>query len=291
MRMIRERGFPYALVERRRAEKDHESDFADPSGFTTFKTRSGPIKLKKLVIGDHARVLVISEGRVAKERAMDALKEKRYQEEVGRLAQSVAKGNLVLPEKVGRRIGRILQKYPAMAAYYEIVAETDSIGARVNKISLQRKETSQREETILGCYVIETSHYDLEAKQIWDLYTTLHSVERAFRCLKTDLGIRPIHHQLGARTEGHLFISVLAYHLLATIENQLRATGDHRTWATIRNIMSTLVRGTITCAAPDGQAHKIRVTSAMEPEHRDIFERLKIESPFRRFHRKIQVRL
>jgi transposase len=289
--LIRDKGFPYVIVERRRAEKDHMEEFSEPSGFLPFETNSGPIKLKKLELDGRSRVLVISEGRVLKERAMDALKEKRCKEEVEKLATSVQKGNVILPEKVGRRIGRILQKYPSMAAFYEIVAEPDETGKRIIRVGLKEKDSRPREEIIRGCYVIETSHQNLEPKAVWDLYTTLHTVEHAFRCLKTDLGIRPIHHQKNVRTEGHLFISVLAYHLLITIENTLRKAGDFRSWSTIREIMSTMTRATVTCADADGCAHSIRITSSLESNHRKILDSLKVKIPFRKIRQKIQAKV
>lgn len=291
LHLIRQREFPYVVVERRRAEKDHMEAFSDPSDFSRFDTSSGTIKLKKLDVEDRSQILVISEGRVQKERAMDALKEKRYKEEVEKLAASVQKGNVTLPEKVGRRIGRILQKYPTMTGFYEIVAEPDKTGERIVRVILKEKESRSQEEVIRGCYVIETSQQSLEAKAVWDLYTTLHKVEYAFRCLKTDLGIRPIHHQKDVRTEGHLFISVLAYHLLITIENTLREAGDHRSWSTIRQTMSTMTRGTITCADADGSVHSIRITSSLESEHRKILNSMKVQNPFRKIRQKIQARL
>ncbi|MGV8146620.1 MAG: hypothetical protein ACLKAK_06915 [Alkaliphilus sp.] len=49
--------------------------------------------------------------------------------------------------------------------------------------------------------------------------------KRSFKALKTDLGLRPVHHQIARRTEGHLFISVLAYHLLNSIEVSLSRCG------------------------------------------------------------------
>lgn len=289
--LIREKKFPFVVVERRRTEKDYEQDFLEMSGFDSFQTGSGPIKLKKVNIPYGARVLVQSEGRVAKEQAMDALKEKRFREDVEALSTSVGKGNVIVPEKVGRRIGRLLQKYPTMAKYYEIIAEADATEKRIVKVHLKRKPKAKTEETIQGCYVIETSHQDLAAKEIWDLYTTLHHVEKGFRCLKSDLGFRPIHHQLGNRTEAHLFISVLAYHLLVTIETRLIAAGDHRSWATIRMIMGSLTRDTVIFTDVEGFAHHIRVTGSQEPAHRMILEDLKIVSPFRRGHRRFKLRL
>ena len=44
----------------------------------------------------------------------------------------------------------------------------------------------------------------------------------AFRDLKSNLGLRPNYHQKENRVDGHIFISVLAYHLLHSIEHSLR---------------------------------------------------------------------
>ena len=37
---------------------------------------------------------------------------------------------------------------------------------------------------------------------------------RVFRSLKSELGLRPIHHRKPRRAEGHLFITVIAYQLV-----------------------------------------------------------------------------
>ncbi len=81
--------------------------------------------------------------------------------------------------------------------------------------------------------MIEASshHAELSAKEIWNLYMTLGQVGGAFRTLKTDSGVRPLYHQVTGRTKAHLWISVLAYHLLAVAKRQLREHGDTRRWA------------------------------------------------------------
>ncbi len=75
-------------------------------------------------------------------------------------------------------------------------------------------------------FEITSVHKDKSAEEIWHLYMTLTRVEEAFRCMKSDLGTRPVYHQIERRTKGHLFISVLAYHLLINIEYKLRQAGD-----------------------------------------------------------------
>jgi len=55
----------------------------------------------------------------------------------------------------------------------------------------------------------------------------LTQLEYSFRCLKSEFGLRPNYHQKDNRMEGHLFISVLAYHLLALLQKELRVKGIH----------------------------------------------------------------
>jgi len=49
-----------------------------------------------------------------------------------------------------------------------------------------------------------------------------------FKDLKSELGMRPVYHQTDKKTESHLFIGVLAYHILYVIEAALKAKGDTR---------------------------------------------------------------
>ena len=71
----------------------------------------------------------------------------------------------------------------------------------------------------------------------------LTNLEAVFRSLKTDLGLRPVHHQIERRVEGHLFISVLAYYFVHTIRLQLKAqavryTSEKRVALNLRNTKS-----------------------------------------------------
>jgi transposase len=63
--------------------------------------------------------------------------------------------------------------------------------------------------------------------------------------MKTELGLRPVFHQKKDRVTGHLFITLLAYHLVHTLRYQLKRQGIHLSWDSIRNIMATQQRVTI----------------------------------------------
>ena len=64
------------------------------------------------------------------------------------------------------------------------------------------------------------------------------NLESVFRSLKTDLGLRPVFHQIDRRVEGHLFISVLAYHFVHTRRLQLKTQGNDDSWETLRQAIA-----------------------------------------------------
>ena len=96
----------------------------------------------------------------------------------------------------------------------------------------------------------------------------LEAMESVFRSLKTDLGLRPVFYQIDRRVEGHLFISVLAYHFVHTLRLPLKARGiDDRceTLATQQRVTATLQRR-------DGRAVHVRKATRPEPYHQRINE-------------------
>ena len=285
--LLKEKSYPYIVVERRATEKDYAQEFTTAQ--ETFdkieddnNEGSAAVYVKKVLTEDACRVLCWSEGRKQKERAMDTLKEKRFLEDLERLKASVCKKGVLLATKVAERVGRIKERYPSMAQYYTISLELDEAGKKVVSITWDKLPSREKRATLTGCYVMETSHRGLGAQEIWRLYTTLVKVEEAFRDLKTDLGFRPVHHQLAERTEAHLFISVLAYHLLILIERELRNNGDHRRWSTIKDVLSTHQRTTVIMTDDNDQIHHIRSSGVPESEHKEIYRILNVKDSLKR---------
>ena len=73
-----------------------------------------------------------------------------------------------------------------------------------------------------GRYLLRTNLTDRDPASLWELYMRLVQVEEAFKTLKGDLALRPIHHQLPPRIEAHIFVAFLAYALHATLRRRLR---------------------------------------------------------------------
>ena len=106
----------------------------------------------------------------------------------------------------------------------------------------------------------------------------LTNLEAVFRSLKTDLGFRPVYHQIDRRVEGHLSISVLAYYLVHTIRLQLKAQEIEGAWETIRNILSGQVRITTTLQRRDGETVHVRKASRPEPAQQNVYSALKLSA-------------
>jgi hypothetical protein len=57
---------------------------------------------------------------------------------------------------------------------------------------------------------------------LWRMYMQLVQVEQAFKHVKGDLAIRPIHHRLEERVEAHILVAFLGYALLASLRMKLQ---------------------------------------------------------------------
>ena len=179
--------------------------------------------------------------------------------------------------KIVERVGRLKERYKSVAYMYDInvIADSDKNNATLityvkNDDKVQNKQS--------GIYCLSSTRKDLSADMLWNTYTMLTDLESAFRCLKAELGMRPVYHQLEHRIDGHIFISILAYHMLHTIRYQLKQQGVHHSWERIRQIMSTQVRITTSQDLKDGGVVKIRKTSRSTPDQVEIYKALDLEA-------------
>jgi len=173
-------------------------------------------------------------------------------------------------EKVIERIGRLKERYRSVAHGYKITIVKDPGTDKAKNIIWSHTE---REKTS-GVYCLRTNQKALKVQQIWDIYTMLTDIEDAFRCMKSELGLRPIYHQKEIRCDGHIFITIIAYHLMHTIRYKLRHKGVKFCWTTIRRQLSTHVRATTTMKRKDDKVIKIRKSSKTEPAHEIIYDAL-----------------
>jgi len=278
---IRARGFHY-LVAGRQPERHawlgefaHSADWEEvlrvPSPRNPDQEKS-QVRIKRRQQGDQVYILCLSEGREEKDRAIRESHEQRLQKDLGKLQARIEKGQLQEQKKIHQAIGRLQERYPRVARYYRMDYEAEHK-------TLTWQEDSEKKaiaEKLDGGYVLKTDRQDLTGEEIWRTYILLTRVEAAFRAMKSPLLERPIFHHLEKRTQTHIFLCVLAYHLLVAIEKRFLDRGVHTSWWTLREQLSTHQVVTVVLPTKDGKVLKIRKGTTPEPIHREIYTTLQI---------------
>jgi transposase len=203
---------------------------------------------------------------------------KRFEEELQKLVNGLVKTRAIKKyEKIVEKIGRLKERFSKVSRFYDISIKTDKSNKNVVEI-IWSKKIADDSNNKAGTYCLRTNKTDLDEKTFWKTYTMLTDLEAAFRHLKSELGLRPIYHQREDRIDGHIFITILAYHLLHTIRYQLKQKGINHSWKIIRDIMSTQVRITSTMELEDGRVVNIRKTSKANAGQMEIYNALNINS-------------
>lgn len=225
---------------------------------------------------DGVLVLCRSALRREKELAMISRAEKRFLDDVDALRERIAKGRLKDPAKIERAVGRLQKTHPRVARFFTLRHESGSHAERGKLVCTRDDEKFGRAGELCGNYVLRTDQ-PLSAARIWLIYMTLLQAEEGYACLKGSLGLRPNFHQLEERVEAHVFISVLAYHLLCWIRERLRDSGDMRDWKTVRRLLSTHSLVTTRLPLEDGRVLHIRKPTVPDAEQSQVFQKLGID--------------
>jgi len=279
---IRARDLHY-LVAARQPERDQWlEEFEDLEGFDEVIRKPSPrnpyqrksqvrVKMKRTE-AEETHVLCISSERIEKDKAIRKKQETRLLADLDKLAKRIEQGRLVKAEKVSEAIGRLKERYPRVARYYKMTYEQ---GEHRFTHELDQEKHAQAEQ-LDGSYLLKSDRDDLSADEAWRIYILLTRVENAFRTMKSPLAERPIYHQLEHRVETHIFLCVLAYHLLVAIEKTLLDRGIHTSWGSVREVLSTHQVCTIVLPTEDGRVLRIRKGSTPEPEHTELYGLLDI---------------
>ena len=215
-----------------------------------------------------------SEMKEKKEHGMRNQASQRYEIELQKLRLGLSKKKATKKyEKILERLGRLKEKYKQIGYTYDVEIITDDAKKNVIDIKWSYIEGKQKPA---GIYCLRSNCNDLAEQKLWDIYIMLTELEAEFRCLKSELGLRPIYHQTTKRVDSHIFISILAYHVLHMVRYKLKMSGINECWETIRNELRTHTRITSTMTCKDGKKIHIRKTSLPNPRQLTIYRALDI---------------
>ncbi|MEJ5300672.1 MAG: hypothetical protein WHS38_06760 [Thermodesulforhabdaceae bacterium] len=102
----------------------------------------------------------------------------------------------------------------------------------------------------------------------------LTHLEASLQSLKDGFSFRSVYHRLSRRIQDHVFLTVIAYHLVYVIQRALHKKGICHHWNTLRNYLNGKVQVTTTMINDKEQVIRIRHTSESEPIHVNIYQTL-----------------
>ena len=181
-------------------------------------------------------VLAKSEGRQAKEIAMRRKRLARLLRKLRVMRKSLPKRDQLLlrigaaRKEAGRAFGFVKIQIPK--ARQAVTRETFSF--QVDKPKLKAAE--QRD----GHYLLRSNLTAEDPEVLWTRYVQLTQIEAVFRSLKSELGIRPVYHQLEHRADAHVLIAFLAYCLQVTLKNRLMIHAPGLTPAAVLEKLATI---------------------------------------------------
>jgi transposase len=274
---IKARKLHYLVASRQPERSRWLAEFADPEGFAEVLRQPSPanpaqqktrVEVKLRRDGDTTYVLCRSAQRIDKDRAIRAKQEGRLLVDLEKLGRRVGAGQIKRPEKIAEAMGRLKERYPRVARYYELAVDRDTAQFTA---TLKQDEYAKAAQ-LDGCYLIKTDREDLSAVDFWRVYALLTRAEDAFRDMKTPLAERPIYHQNEHRVDSHIFLCVLAFHLLVAIEKTLLDQGRHTSWATVRETLRTHQVCTVVLPTKTGQTLRIRKAATPEKDVAELYQ-------------------
>ena len=220
-------------------------------------------------------VLAKSEGRQAKEIAIRRKKLARLLRKLRAMRRSCPKRDQLLMRvgaaktDAGRAFGFVQINLPQ--ARQEVSRETFTF--RLDKAKL--KEAELRD----GHYLLRTNLVAEDPEVLWDRYMQLTQIEAAFKCLKSDLGIRPIYHQLEHRVEGHIMVAFLAYCLSVTLKQKLRGHAPGLTPKAVLEKLAAIQMLDVSFPTTDGRLLVMPRYTEPDPEQAIMLHQLGLMLP------------
>ena len=220
-------------------------------------------------------VLAKSEGRRAKEIAMRRKRLARLLRKLRTMRKSLPKRDPLLlrigaaKKEAGRAFGFVKIQIPQ--ADQAVTRETFSF--QVDQAKL--KATEQRD----GHYLLRSNLTGEDPAVLWTRYVQLTQIESVFRCLKSELSIRPIHHQLEHRADAHVLIAFLAYCLHITLKNRLMIHAPGLTPAALLEKLTTIQMVEVWIPMVDGRWLVLPRHTQPENDVQAILDHIQITLP------------
>ena len=271
---LAERGYRYLVVRRGGARQ------FDGTQALAIETAGGEtVRVHKELSedGKEVRLYCHSTGREAKETAMVTRFTQGFEAGLQKIVDGLQKPRAEKRyDKLLERIGRLKQKSRGASQHYAVNLVTDASGKTLTALTWEKSLVQGTMATHPGVYCLRSNELAWDEQRLWRTYTMLTDIESVFRSLKGELGLRPVFHSKEDRSDGHLFITVLAYQCVQVVRRKLKAAGINDSWATLRETLSTQRRVTASLRRKDGRTIHVRKSTQAESPLMAIYKALDI---------------
>ena len=220
-------------------------------------------------------VLARSAGRQDKETAIRRRKLRRLFRGLLALRRSLPKRDQLL-----QRIGVL--RHEAGRAAAMVAIDIPEARAPVTRETFRYRlhtEKFKEAERLDGHYLLRTSLKAEDPELLWQRYTHLTQIEAAFKCLKSDLNIRPIHHQVQPRVEAHIFVAFMGYALMATLQMRTRQHAAGLTPRAVLEQLAGIQMIDVHLPVNDGRCLVMARYTEPAPEQQVLLDKLGLQLP------------
>jgi transposase len=230
------------------------------------------VSVKLLAEEKELYILAESKDRVCKERAMRRRQMKGLWKQLKKIQAMKLKRDQRL-----EKVGAALHEYPVAARLVDYTVKSARGGKLTFHLVKEKLRQRRRRE---GRYLLRSNITgEGSAEKLWHFYIQLTEVEAAFKTLKDDLALRPIHHQLENRIEAHIFIAFLAYCLHVTLHRRLRDLAPGLTPRSVLEKFATMQMLDVLLPTTDGRTVLLTRYTNPETDVNLLLQRLKLELP------------
>jgi transposase len=233
------------------------------------------VRVKLLEQDEELYVLVESASRINKERSIRRRKLKKLWSRLKQLqSQNNSRDQLLI--KIGAAKKEAGRAYSLVKINLPEV--NDKSGDHGFNFSL-RKEKLREVIKKEGKYLLRSNMTTTEPALLWKQYMLLTEIEQAFKEIKGDLSIRPIHHQKDQRIEAHIFVAFQAYCLNVTLKAMLQRLAPGLTPREVIDKFKKIQMVDIHVPTTDGRNLLMSRYTQPEKEHMVLLDQLKLKLP------------
>lgn len=272
--LMREIGVDYLVGTPRKLLDSFEATLLDKP----WQQAREDVAVKALQMEGETYVLAKSQSRLHKERAIRRRKLWQYIAGLAKLQK-----NYRNRDRFMKRLGVLQHQAGRCAKCVDLQLPRE--GEKVSDQSFQYRFNRQAYRQMIhrdGKYFLRTNQADKAPFELWRQYMLQTRIEQAFKELKSDLNVRPIHHQLEDRVDAHIFVAFLSYCLQTTLRQKLKTSAPGLTSQAVLEVFSKIQMLDVHIPTQDNRMLHLQRYTEPEQEHKILLEKLNLRLPAQR---------